>query len=226
LIENLRFVRASEAALLVEFGDGLSGEIRPEVVQRIHRLVALLDLSPLDGILDLTPAYSSLLVEFDALRVEEERVIEHVRFCLEQIGQIELPAAQTLEIPVFYGGEYGPDLPFCAERLGMSVSQMVEAHCNQLYSVAFFGFLPGFAYLMGWPQKWAMPRLDSPRAKVVAGSVAIAGAQCGIYPSSSPGGWRILGRTPAKVIDLDRKDFSLFPIGAQVRFYPSSPSAW
>ncbi|MBM3763596.1 MAG: allophanate hydrolase subunit 1 [Acidobacteria bacterium] len=225
-MDILRFVSASEAAVLVEFGDGLNGEIRPEIVQRIHRLVALLDLSPLDGLLEVTPAYSSLLVEFDPLRLLESDVIGHVRFCLEQIGQIKLPSVQTLEIPVFYGGEYGPDLPYCAERLKMSVSQLVEAHCDQVYSVAFFGFLPGFAYLIGWPQKWAMPRLDSPRAKVPAGSVAIAGSQCGVYPTISPGGWRILGRTPARVIDLERKDFCLFPIGAQVRFYPSSPSAW
>lgn len=225
-MDSLRFVAAGEGAVLVEFADNINGEIKPEVVQRIHRLVALLDLSPLDGVLDLTPAYSSLLVEFDVLSVEQDRVIDHIRFCLEQIGQIELPAVQTIEVPVFYGGEFGPDLPYCADRLGMSVSKLVEAHCDQLYTVAFFGFLPGFAYLMGWPQKWAMPRLDSPRPKVVAGSVAIAGAQCGIYPSESPGGWRVLGRTPLKVIDTGRTEFSLFPVGAQVRFYPSSPSAW
>jgi len=225
-MESPQFLIASEAAILVEFGTSKQVELRPDLVQRIHRLVALLDLSPLEGIEECTPAYSSLLVEFDPLRLGTIQVIDHITFCMEQIGHIELPATQQIEIPVFYGGEYGPDLPFCADRFGMSVSQLVEAHCEQTYSVAFFGFLPGFAYLFGWPSKWSMPRLDSPRLKVPAGSVALAGAQCGIYPTESPGGWRILGRTPAKIIDTQRSQFSLFTIGAQIRFYPSNPSAW
>lgn len=221
-----RFLQASENAILVEFAAPGETDIRQDVVLRIHRLVALLDLSPLDGIEELTPAYSNLLVEFDSTRTENQRVIDHLQFCLEQVGNIELPAVQQMEIPVFYGGEYGPDLPFCADRLGMSISQLVEAHCEQTYTVAFFGFLPGFAYLFGWPGKWSLPRLDSPRPRVPGGSVALAGSQCGIYPIDSPGGWRILGRTPAKVIDTSREQFSLFTIGAQVRFYPSNPSAW
>ncbi len=225
-MDSPQFLIASEAAILVEFSTNQPNDLRPEIVQRIHRLVSLLDLSPLAGMEEYTPAYSSLLVEFDPTRLNAQDVIDHIQFCLEQIGQIELPAPQQLEIPVFYGGEYGPDLSFCADRFGMSVSQLVEAHCSQIYSVAFFGFLPGFAYLFGWPSKWSMPRLDSPRPKVPAGSVALAGSQCGIYPSESPGGWRILGRTPAKIIDTQRSQFSLFMIGAQIRFYPSNPSAW
>lgn len=217
------FRLASEAAILVDFG---TNEIRWEIVQRIHRLVAILDLSPLDGIEELTPAYSTLLVEFNPLLLESERVIDHLRFCMEEIGNIELPVAQQLEIPVFYGGEYGPDLIPAAERLNLTVSQLVQAHCDQIYTVAFFGFLPGFAYLSGWLQKYSMPRKDTPRPKVPAGSVAVAGVQCGIYPVESPGGWQILGRTPVKVIDVTRDQFSLFSIGAQVRFYPSNPSAW
>ena len=225
-MEAPQFFQANEGALLIEFGVRGQTDIRPDMVQRIHRLVGLLDISHLDGIEELTPAYASLLVEFDPLKLTSDAVIEHVRFCLEQIGNIELPAPQQMEIPVFYGGEYGPDLPYCADRLGMSVSQLVQAHCDQTYSVAFFGFLPGFAYMFGWPTKWSLPRMESPRPRVAAGSVALAGSQCGIYPVESPGGWRILGRTPLKVIDTTRPQFSLFTIGAQVRFYPSNPSAW
>lgn len=225
-MESPQFLIASEAAVLVEFGNSQQADLRPDIVQKIHRLVALLDLSPLNGIEEYTPAYASLLVEFDPLLLEARHVIDHIHFCLEQIGQIKLPAPQSIEVPVFYGGDYGPDLPFCADRFGMSVSQLVEAHCEQTYSVAFFGFLPGFAYLFGWPSKWSMPRLDSPRPKVAAGSVALAGSQCGIYPTESPGGWRIIGRTPAKIIDTQRSQFSLFTIGAQIRFYPSNPSTW
>lgn len=221
-----QFRPASEAAILIEFGNGQQADIKPEIIHRVHRLISLLDLSGLEGIEELTPAYSSILVEYNPLQLTAAQVEDHARFCLEQIGKIELPTPQQLEVPVFYGGEYGPDLGFCADRLGLSVSQFVEAHCEPSYSVAFFGFLPGFAYLYGWPTKNSLPRLDTARPKVPAGSVAIAGAQCGIYPSDSPGGWRILGRTPLEVIDASRPNFSLFSIGAQVRFYPSNPSAW
>lgn len=223
---DLSFRMANEAALLVEFGSGKASDIKTETIQRIHRLMALLDHSLFDGIEELTPSYNSILIEFNPLTLSSENVESHVRFCLESIGKIELTPCQQMEIPVFYGGEYGPDLPFCADRLGMSVSQLVEAHCEQSYSVAFFGFLPGFAYLIGWPAKFSLPRLDSPRSKIPAGSVAVAGAQCGIYPSDSPGGWRILGRTPLKMIDTTSANFSLLTIGAQIRFYPSNPGAW
>ncbi|WP_035958808.1 5-oxoprolinase subunit B family protein [Bryobacter aggregatus] len=223
---DVSFRQACEAAVLVEFGSGQGSEVRPDIVQRVHRLVALLDRSTVPGIEEITPSYSNLLIEFDPLQLSPENVEEHVRFCLEQIGQIELPIPQQMEVPVFYGGEYGPDLHSSADLLKMSVSQLVQAHCDQTYSVAFFGFLPGFAYLQGWPAKWSLSRLSTPRTKVVAGSVAIAGVQTGIYPTESPGGWRILGRTPLKVIDTARTNFSLFSIGAQIRFYPSNPSAW
>ncbi|MEJ1938482.1 carboxyltransferase domain-containing protein, partial [Nostoc sp. NIES-2111] len=157
-MNGLQFRPASEAALLVDFG----GDIRLETVQKVHRLLALLDRAHQPGIGELTPSYSSLLVEFNPLLISSEAVESHVRFCLEQIGQIELPPADQIEVPVFYGGEYGPDLPWVAERLKLSVSQLVEIHCAQIFTVAFFGFLPGLPALEGWPSKYAVPRLDSP----------------------------------------------------------------
>lgn len=222
----MRFQEASERILIVEFAPPQDTEIQMERVMRIQRLVSLLDRGQLNGILDLTPAYNSLTIEYDACRLDSRDLIEHVRFCAENIGSIELPAVARVEIPVFYGGEFGPDLPWCAEYLGMTVSQLVEAHCEQLFTVAFFGFLPGFAYLAGWPAKWSLPRLESPRAKVAAGSVALAGMQAGIYPLSSPGGWRVLGRTPLPMIEVGRIPFATLEMGAQVRFYPSNPKAW
>jgi KipI family sensor histidine kinase inhibitor len=221
-MEEVRFRQASEGGLLVDFGE----EIRADRIQRVQRLLGLLDRSPLQGIEELTPSYGSILIEYDPLELNAADVEEHVRFWLERIGHVEMPAPKQIEVPVFYGGEYGPDLAWSAERLGMSVSELVTAHCEQVFSVAFFGFLPGFAYLHGWPAGRALPRMESPRAVVAAGSVGIAGAQCGIYPVDSPGGWRILGRTPLPVLDAARQSFSLFDLGMQVRFYPSNPAAW
>jgi inhibitor of KinA len=222
----MTFREASERAVLVEFASPTESEIQPDRVERIHRLVALLDRAQLYAIQELTPAYNSLLVEYDPIHLSCRDLIEHIRFCAEDVGEVELVTPQKLEIPVFYGGEFGPDLPWCAERLNMTVSELVEAHCNQLYRVSFFGFLPGFAYLSGWPAKWSLPRLDTPRTRVPAGSVALAGSQAGIYPIDSPGGWRILGRTPMSMIEAGKVPFARLELGATIRFYPSSPSAW
>jgi inhibitor of KinA len=224
-MSDVRFLPASESALLVDFAAPHS-EIRPDTIQRVHRLVHLLDHSPLPGILELTPSYTSLLIEFSTPTLTLEDVQSHVSFCLEQIGHIELPAAETREVPVFYGGEYGPDLGWVADHLRLTISQLVQAHCETIFTVAFFGFLPGFAYLEGWPAKYSVPRLDSPRLQVPAGSVALAGVQCGIYPQLSPGGWRLLGRTPLPLIDPNSPSFSPFSLGMKIRFYPANPSQW
>jgi KipI family sensor histidine kinase inhibitor len=221
-MSEVQFRPASESALMVDFG----GDIRLETVQKVHRLLALLDRAHQPGIRELTPSYSSLLVEFNPLELTMESAESHVRFCLEQIGQIELPPADQIEVPVFYGGEYGPDLPQIAERLRMTATQLVEIHCTQIFTVAFFGFLPGFAYLEGWPSKYAVPRLDTPRPKVPAGSVGLAGAQCGIYPRESPGGWRILGRSPLEIVNAQSPTFCRFSLGAKLRFYPANPQTW
>jgi KipI family sensor histidine kinase inhibitor len=217
---------ASEASLLVQFGGPFDSELRLDTMQRVHRLVSLLDVSPPAGLREITPAYNSLLVEFDPLATSFRNIEQHLRFLLEKIGQVELPPVRQIEIPVFYGGAYGPDLPWCADYLNMSVSQLVSAHCDLTYTVAFFGFLPGFAYLTGWPSQWALPRLDTPRTQVPASSVALAGVQCGIYPVASPGGWRLLGQTPLKLLDATRDSFTPLEIGAKVRFYPANPKSW
>ncbi len=216
------FRPASEAALLVDFGP----EIRLETILKVHRLLALLDRAHQPGIRELTPSYSTLLIEFNPLAITQDDTESHVRFCLEQIGQIELPPPDQIEVPVFYGGDYGPDLPYLAEGLRMTATQLVELHTTQIFTVAFFGFLPGFAYLEGWPSKYSVPRLDTPRPKVPSGSVGLAGAQCGIYPRESPGGWRLLGRSPMPIIDPQSSTFCRFTLGAKLRFYPANPSTW
>ncbi len=224
-MSEVQFLPASESALLVQFASS-AAELRPDTIQRVHRLLSLLDHSPLPGMIEFTPSYASILVEFSVNALTMEDVESHIRFCLEQIGQIELAPQETKEIPVFYGGEYGPDLGWVAEQLRMTISQVVELHCETVFTVAFFGFVPGFAYLEGWPAKHAVPRLDSPRLQVAAGSVGLAGVQCGIYPKVSPGGWRLLGRTPLALVDPQSATFSPFALGMKLRFYPANPQSW
>lgn len=214
---------AGESALLLDFSSYQAQESRSATTSRIHRLVNILDQETNSPIRELTPSYTALLVEFDSETTNAADIEKHLRFCSEKIGEIQLPPRPSYEIPVAYGGAYGPDLGWVADYLRMSVSQVVELHCSVSFSVSFYGFRPGFAYLDGWPAANSLPRLDSPRPSVPKGSVALAGTQCGIYPSPSPGGWRLIGQTPLSVFVPGNQSFCRWELGATLRFYPVRP---
>ena len=126
------------------------------------------------------------------------------------------------EIPVCYGGEYGPDLEFVAKNADISVEEVIKIHSSKDYLIYMLGFLPGFSYLGGLDEKIHTPRLANPRIKIPAGSVGIGGAQTGIYPLESPGGWQLIGKTPVKTYNPDRKVPILFEAGDYIRFVPIS----
>lgn len=128
--------------------------------------------------------------------------------------------AKVVDIPICYGGEYGPDLQEAAGRAGMSAAQFTERHASARYRVAMIGFMPGFPYLTGLPRELQQPRKSSPRSRVPAGSVGIAGMQTGIYPFSSPGGWQLIGRSPVVLFDVRQEEPSLLQAGDEVRFIP------
>jgi inhibitor of KinA len=185
-------------------------------------LLWLLQSKPVAGIRNLHPAYASLLVEFDALTLDQDRLEEILRQYLDRIDDVRFPEPQLLEIPVCYGGDFGPDLDDLSSMHGITPSQAIELHVSAVYVVFFLGFVPGFAYLGGLPKALATPRLATPRRSVPAGSVGIAGEQTGVYPFSTPGGWRLIGRTPVAMFRPDRKDMSLLSVGCRVRFVPIS----
>jgi KipI family sensor histidine kinase inhibitor len=164
------------------------------------------------GVVNLHPAYSSVLVVFDPVRTTHEEVQRAV----EQVaagGVKRVPRRHV--IPVDYTG---PDLEAVAARHGLTVDRVVELHAGAVYRVAFLGFVPGFAYLLGLPEELHTPRLAEPRAMVPAGSVGIAGGQTGIYPMATPGGWQLIGRTEAELFRADREPMSLLQPGDEVRF--------
>ena len=139
--------------------------------------------------------------------------------------QVPLPKAREIEIPVCYGGEFGPDLDALASIHALTLTQVIELHSAPTYLVYFLGFAPGFAYLGGLPEALASPRLEVPRAKVPQGSVGIGGNQTGVYPLTTPGGWRLIGRTPFALFDPAQTQparMSLLQIGDHVRFRPIS----
>ena len=131
-----------------------------------------------------------------------------------------LPAADVIHVPAIYGGEYGPDLHYVAEFNCLSEDDVITIHSSVACLVYMFGFTPGFCYLGGMDKRIATPRQETPRLKIPAGSVGIAGEQTGIYPLLSPGGWQLIGRTPLLLFNPDRKPVFLFNAGDYIQFYP------
>jgi len=215
-----RFQPASDQSLLVYFGH----EITIDANQYVRKLLRLLVSEPIAGIRNLNPAYCSLLISFDALKFTHGELELILHGYLERLEKVRLPESRQLEVPVSYGGEFGPDLDEVASLCGISPAQVIELHMSVVYVVYFLGFVLGFAYLGELPEALAMPRLAKPRRSVPAGSVGIAGKQTGIYPFAVPGGWRLIGRTPVAMFRGDRTNMSFLSIGDRVRFTSISNS--
>jgi KipI family sensor histidine kinase inhibitor len=215
---DVRFQPSSDQSLLVYFGQ----QITLGAHEQVRRLLRLLELEPIPGIRNLHPAYCSVLVKFDALKLRHKELEKILRRYLERLDKVSLPKPRQVEIPVCYGGEHGPDLAEVAALHGMTPERVIELHTSTSYLVYFLGFVPGFAYLGELPKELVTPRLATPRKKVPAGSVGIAGNQTGVYPFATPGGWRLLGRTPLAMFQAGRGELSLVAIGDRVRFTPIS----
>lgn len=207
---------ASDRSVLVSFGDTISEEARLDIWRFTTRLLQ----QRASSITNIHPAYCSVLVEFDPLHTDSSRVQAWCQEILEHLLEIPLPAERVIEVPVLYGGEFGPDLEAVASFHSLSVEETIRLHASSEYRVHFLGFSPGFAYLGGLPPQLATPRRPTPRRIVPAGSVAIGGNQTGIYPVATPGGWHIIGRTPLTLFDPSRNPPTLLAMGDRVRFRP------
>ena len=215
---SARFERASDQSLLIYFGE----QITLEASENVRRLVHQLEQEPIAGVRNQHPAYCSLLVKFEALKWRHEELERQLRKYIGRLNKVKLPESRLAEIPVCYGGEFGPDLDEVAALHGITPERVIELHTSTTYLVYFLGFVPGFAYLGELPGELVTPRLLSPRRKVPAGSVGIAGSQTGVYPFEPPGGWSLLGRSPLAMFRTDRDGLSLLAIGDRVRFVPVS----
>lgn len=215
---DAQFRAASDQSLLVSFGE----QIALENHERVVKLLRLLQSQSIEGIRNLHPAYCSVLIKFDALKLDHDELQSRLLPCLARLDEAPVPEPQQVEIPVCYGGEFGPDLEDVAAKHGISPAKAIELHSSAFYLVYFLGFAPGFAYLGGLPEALATPRLQSPRAKVPQGSVGIGGNQTAVYPFATPGGWRLIGRTPLAMFRSDQARMSLLQIGDRVRFRPIS----
>jgi|SRR5712664_3161312 len=216
--DDARFQRSSDQSLLIYFGHQISLVAH----EHVRRLLRLLEIEPIAGIRNLHPAYCSLLIKFDPLKWRHQELEDALKRYLSRLEDVTLPRLREVQIPVCYGGEHGPDLVDVSAMHGMTPERVIELHSSATYLVYFLGFIPGFAYLGELPEALVTPRLATPRRSVPPGSVGIAGSQTGVYPFATPGGWRLLGRTPISMFRSDRNELSLLSIGDRVRFTPIS----
>jgi len=210
----LRFLPAGDLAVSVELGE----EISVEVNTRVRALEYLIDQKAVPGVVETVPTYRALLVYYDPSIVGYEALCAELASLAEQATTTAMPPAREVELPCCYDGELGPDLEAAARRLELPVDELVRLHAAAEYLVYFIGFTPGLPYMTGAPERLTIPRLDTPRVKVPAGSVAIGGIQCCIYSVESPGGFWLLGRTPVRLYDPDAAEPILLRPGDRVRF--------
>jgi inhibitor of KinA len=217
-----RFLVAGDAALVVEFGDAID----PAINRRVRGLLLAVDGARLDGVRDLVPTYRSLLVSYDPRQTTFAALREHLSGLEARLDDTPVPPPRVVEIPTAYGSDFGPDLRFVAEHNSLTEDEVVAIHSGPDYLVYMMGFSPGFTYLGGMSERIAAPRLDTPRTAIPAGSVGIAQLQTGIYPVESPGGWRLIGRTPVSLFDPSRNPPVVVDAGDYIRFVPVAPDQY
>lgn len=215
-MHEIKIVPAGDSAVLVQFGDRIS----PEINRRIAATIKLIKEQKIEGILDMVPAFCSLSINYDMRIMDYATLEKRLKKLVKMEVADDIACKRVVEIPVCYGGEYGPDLEYVAERAKLSVEEVIRIHSSKEYLIYMLGFMPGFCYLGGLEECLHTPRLANPRVKIPAGSVGIGGAQTGVYPLDSPGGWQLLGQTPVKVYDPSKEEPIVYQAGDYIRFVP------
>jgi inhibitor of KinA len=212
---RFEIVPAGDSALLVQLPERIDPQLNAWCVHVARSIEQRLGRS----VLDVVVGYCSITVYFDPLLIDVRWLEEEIRSIATGAGEVGGEAGVLIDVPVCYGGEYGPDMPDVVRFAGCSEEDVISIHTAAIYRVYLVGFVPGFAYLAEVDRRIAAPRRPTPRTAVPPGSVAIAGGQTGVYPAPTPGGWNIIGRTPVKPYDATRRDPFLFRPGDRVRFH-------
>jgi inhibitor of KinA len=214
LYEKFQYLIMGDRSVLVELGN----EISPEVNRRVRQLDITLMHHPIEGIVDVVPAYKSLLIMYDPLRLNIVTLQHWIEDLREKSRGVQIPKPKTMEIPVVYGSEYGPDLEWVANYHHLAPDEVIRLHTGTIYQVYMIGFTPGHPYIAKLPKALITPRRETPRTRVPRGSVAIGMNQTVIYPTESAGGMQIIGRTPLELFNPDNSPPTLLRIGDLVRF--------
>jgi inhibitor of KinA len=214
--DHFRLVPAGDAAIVVEF----EARIDPMINARAIRLAHAVQSAAIAGVRDVVPTYRAVAVYFDPIRTDYRRLVEWLEREAGRPGITTVEERPPISVPVCYGSELGPDLESVADSANMPSDDVVAIHASATYRVFMLGFAPGFAYMGLLDPRIAAPRHSTPRVRVPAGSVAIAGRQTGVLPIATPSGWQVIGRTPLKPFDVSRSQPFLFEPGDAVRFIP------
>lgn len=215
-MEKVKFLPAGDSSVLIEFGNS----IIPEINAQVTSFAKLLKRQEINGIIDMIPSFCALMVNYSTKDCTYDQLVKILEELLKNPIDIDKSEPKIIEIPVYYGGEYGPDLELVAQNSGLSQDEVIKLHSGKDYLIYMIGFMPGFPYLGGLDEKIHTPRLKNPRLKITAGSVGIGGAQTGIYPIESPGGWNLIGRTDVQLYNPNNEQMVLFEAGDYIRFIP------
>lgn len=220
-MENVRFLPCGDQAVTVEWGSTIDEHIN----RQVHAFARKVEALSHPAITEVVPTYRSATVHYrpEVLSYEE---LKHLLAPLAQGSAEEAEELPVVEIPVCYGGEYGPDLLEVAQHCSLTPEEVIARHTAPTYRIYMLGFTPGFPYLGGMDPSIAAPRRKEPRIRIPAGSVGIAGEQTGVYPIVSPGGWQLIGRTPLRLFDPQKEQPILLSAGAGIRFVPIDEEAF
>ncbi len=215
-----KILTCGEGAVTVEFSRKINSRAGAAAIS----LAGQLRQQNAAGICEIIPTYRSVTLCYDPLKISYKELKRLIASCVRhpRAAAQDEESVRRFYIPVCYGGPFGPDLEYLAQRSGLDPREVVRRHISREYPINMIGFLPGFPYLSGMDASIAAPRLENPREKIPAGSVGIGGNQTGIYPIASPGGWRLIGRTPVRLYDPHRDPPVLYRAGDRIRFYPVS----
>jgi inhibitor of KinA len=217
---NYKIFSLSDRAATIDFGNVIDVEINDFVMKLYH----FCSQNPFEGMIEAMPAYASLTIFYDVFKVRKaylsantafDFVKKYIENSLQNIDNESVIQRRLVHIPVIYDGE---DLPYVAQYNKLSIEEVIKIHTSPIYRVFMMGFLPGFAYMGGLDARIATPRKATPRMKVPAGSIGIAGNQTGIYPAESPGGWQLIGRTELQLYTPDLPVITLLNAGDLVKF--------
>ncbi len=214
-MDAIRFLPCGDSAVTVEFGNRIDDQLNGAV----HAFASAVEALGHPAIREVVPTYRSATVHYLPHLLEYAALVQLLRPLTETQGGAG-PFGAPVEIPVLYGGPWGPDLEEVAAHCGMTPEQVIAAHSAPCYRIYMLGFTPGFPYLGGMDPRLATPRRKEPRIRIPAGSVGIAGSQTGVYPIESPGGWQLIGRTPLRLFDLGSDPPILLQAGRSIRFVP------
>lgn len=215
MYKDVNYYPLGDAALVVDFG----ATIAPEINSRIRQLTAGLEKNEMPGMLEAVPGYTTLTLHYNPLIISYDRFVGRAKEILKNSFSSEIEDQKPKVIPVWYNG---PDLAVVSKHTGLRIEEIIERHTDVEYLVYMIGFAPGFPYLGGMDKILSTPRRETPRIKIPAGSVGIAGEQTGVYPMETPGGWQLIGQTPIVLFDLEREQPSFLSAGDRVKFHAIS----